>query len=457
MSVENLTIAAVVEEGSSAMRKLYAAGITAADFVLYDDEFKWIERRLIAKKTLNRRVFRQRFPDFEWALPREDIKDLASELREERAFEEVNTLVATLANDLRADNAVELANTARETLSRITRQHSPMSDVVVEDWQGHITDMKNAMKLAKMGKPVGIQTGISFLDHHWGGLLPGQSVLVLGRTGEGKSYKTTIFALNAKMQNAKVGVFTPEMSPHEVRCRLHTLASAIPEVQKAVGLDRSFRNRALLFKRGFNIKSYERFCRYFDEVMPGRIHILSGVHRREQMTVGYIEDRIVELGLDLVIIDPIYLLKPVRTYRDNPYAEIGSVAEAVEALSETYNIPVVMTNQAHRQGGAQGDAPHKDKSFGSDLPAQLADYVLGVKHISEENRMICRCTKSRFGQEFRYEMKLLPNTGVYDVLTPLSGNYFNGKDDDFDRELQDAIAESGGVKMPKKGSKSDDD
>jgi hypothetical protein len=28
------------------------------------------------------------------------------------------------------------------------------------------------------------------------------------------------------------------------------------------------------------------------------------------MTVGYVEDSIVELGLDLVIIDPIYLMKP---------------------------------------------------------------------------------------------------------------------------------------------------
>ena len=60
MSVEALTVAALIEEGPSAMRKLYSAGITAHDFISYDEEFRWIERRLVSRKTLNRRVFRQR-------------------------------------------------------------------------------------------------------------------------------------------------------------------------------------------------------------------------------------------------------------------------------------------------------------------------------------------------------------------------------------------------------------
>lgn len=439
MSVEALTVAAVVEDGAPALRTLYAAGVTSRDFPIYEEEFEWIEKRLSRRKTLNWRVFRQRFPDFEKVIPSEGVKDLAAELKEERAFEEVNALIATISERLEKDTALDLAVEAREALSVITRQHSPMSDFILEDWREDIEEMRRHMRAAKAGAPIGLKTGFIHLDHHLGGMLPGQTILVLGRTGEGKSLKVAAMGLNAKLQGGNVGIFTPELSKHEVKCRIHTLASARPEVQKAVGLERSFRNRALMFRRGFNLKSYQRFCEYF-ETLPGKMHLLSGTHRAEQMTVGYIEDRIVELALDLVIIDPIYLLRPVRVYKDNPYATIGSIAEAVERLAETYNIPIVVTNQAHRQGGAQGDAPHKDRSFGSDLPAQLSDYVLGVKHISDENKMICRCTKSRFGQEFRYEIDLYANTGVIRERTPLAGNYFNGKDADVDDdELREMV------------------
>lgn len=439
MSVEALTIASLVEDGAPALRALYSQGVTSQDFPIYSEEFEWVERRITRKKTINWRVFKQRFSDFDKVVPSESIKDLASELKEERAFEEVNALMSSMSERLEKDTALDLAVEAREILSRITRSHSPMSDALLEDWKDDIEELKRHIRLAKAGAPIGLKTGFAHLDHHWGGLLPGQSILVLGRTGEGKSLKTTAIALNAKLQGANVGLFSPELSKWEVKARVHTLASAKKDIQQAVGLERSFRNRALLFRQNVPVKKYERFCEYF-ESLPGKMHLLAGTHRAEQMTVGFIEDRIVELGLDLVVIDPIYLLKPVRVWKDNPYATVGSIAEAIEGLAERYNIPVLMTNQAHRQGGAQGDAPHKDRSFGSDLPAQLADYVLGVKHISDENRMICRCTKSRFGQEFRYEIDLYANTGVVRERTPLSGNYFNGHEDVDEEELREVVA-----------------
>lgn len=429
MSVENLLISVIVEDGAAVLRTLYANGISLADFPTWEEEFDWVEKRLARRRVLNRRVFRQRFPEFEWKLPKEPLKALIEELKEERAFEAVSALVKSMGERLEHDNAADLAAEAREHLTKITRMNTPMSDSVLEDWQDDVADMKRHMRLARGGAPVGIKTGFRHLDHHWGGFIEGQMICVLGRTGEGKSYKTATFALAAKLQRANVGYFTPELSRHEVKSRIHTLASAKQSIQKACGLERSFRNRSLLFKRGFNIKSYERFCQYFDEELPGRIHLLTGSHRGQKMTINYIEDRIMELGLDLVIIDPIYLVKPVRIYRDNPYATVGTIAEATEELAERHNVPIVITNQANRQG-AQGDAPHKDKSFGSDLPAQLSDYVLGVKHLSDENRMIVRCTKSRFGQEFRYEIDFFPNTGLIRELTPLKGSYLSDESED---------------------------
>jgi hypothetical protein len=96
MSVEAMTIAALVDEGSSALRTLYASGITEHDFPVYDEEFEWVTKRLARKKPINRRVFRAKFPDFEWMKPLDSVRDLAVELKEERAFDEANALLATL-------------------------------------------------------------------------------------------------------------------------------------------------------------------------------------------------------------------------------------------------------------------------------------------------------------------------------------------------------------------------
>jgi hypothetical protein len=436
MSVESLAIACLVEEGASALRTFYANGVTSSNFPIYDEEFEWIEKRLARKKTLNRRVFRQRFPDYEWAgIPKESPRDLAEGLKEERAFEEATTILNTLGERLERDNAVELLTEARERISAVTRQYAPMSSSVLEDWQDDVAEMRRYMQAAKAGAPVGLQSGFAHLDHNWGGLLPGQFIEILGRTGEGKSLKTYSMALNCKLQNANVGIFTPELSRHEVKCRVHTLCSAKPEVKKALGLERSFRNRALMFRRGFNLKSYQAFCQYFDEELPGRMHLLSGTGMSDQMSVGYIEDRIVELALDIVFIDPIYLLKPVRyTQEGTGWQEVVWTAEALHRLSEAYNVPIIFTNQSHMDG-LSGDAPGKEKSFGGKGMVHLCDHVLGVKHLSDEHRMICRCSKSRFGaSHFRYEIGLHANTGVIKELTPVKGSYFNGTDEDADED-----------------------
>ena len=414
MSVEALTITVLVKDGAAALRKLYSGGISRADFPIYEDEFTWIENRLGRRKTLNRRVFTERFPDFEWRMPKEPIEDLAQELKEERAFEEVNAILATLAEQVSKDNAVDMAMQMRDRLTMVTRKHMPLSDIDLDDWEPVVEEMRQGMILAKQGMSTGVLTGDPWLDHHLGGFLPGQFIEILGRTGEGKSYKMVAFGWHAKKQAKNVGIFSPEQNAHETRCRYHTLASADPMVKLDLGIKHSFRNRALMHRQGFNLKAYQRFCEYLRE-MPGQMHLLAGTGTKDQMGVGYIEDRIVELDLDLVLVDPIYLLKPVRYHREgNNWQETAWIAESLHVLSERYHVPIVFSNQAHEGDSlrAQADAPHKAGGFGSKTLNHLSDYVLGIKHVSQERRLIVRCSKSRFGQGFRYEVYFDANTGV---------------------------------------------
>jgi hypothetical protein len=439
LSVETAVVAGIVEEGVGGLRKLYQAGFSAKDFPAFEEEVEWIEQRTQNKKPVNPRIFRKKFQDFDWLPADERLQDLLDEFKNERAFIDLNELINSVVDDLEHDNAVEKAQFLSENISMITRAYSPVSDILMHSgWRDHMEEQRKLRALRKAGVPPGIPTDIKHLDHHWDGLVNGRMIVVLARPGEGKSMLIEKFAVAAGKRKYRTILFSPEMSPREHRCRYHTLASADPDVKEALGLERSFRNRALMNGIGYNIKSYQRFCEYLEEEY-GETILLTATHRGTKMTPGFIEARIADLSPDLVLIDPLYKLKAPRR-RNDGWQELSDVSDAVQDIAKKYNIPIVVTNQSHRQGGERGDAPHKDKSYNSDVPIQEADHVIGVKHLEDEDTMILRCTKSRFGRDFRFEMKFRPNTGAMYELTEPKGSYYNGKDENADEaELREAI------------------
>jgi hypothetical protein len=432
MSVEAAVVAGVAEEGIGGLRKLYQAGLSAEDFSTYEEEMSWIEDRAGRKRPINKRLFRRKFEDFEWLPSNERLKDLLDEFKQERAFIDLNELVTSVVQDLDYDNALEKAEFLRDNLSGITKFHNQSDVLLVGGWKEHIEEQKKLRALRKAGVPPGIPTDIKHFDFHWDGLVDGRMYVVLARPGEGKSYLGSKIEYAAIKRKYRVLKFSPEMNPREHRCRLHTIASADKDVQKTLGLEHSFRNRALMNGVGYNIKTYRKFCEWMEEEC-GEVILLTANNRGGKMTCGFIESKIEDIQPDLVIIDPIYDLRAPRR-RDSPVFEIADIADRIAQLTEHFNLPFFVSNQAHRQGGERGDAPHKDKSFNSDVPTQRGDYVIGIKNIEDENRMLLRCTKSRFGKDFRFEMKFYGNTGVMKELSDPKGNYYNGKDEDSDED-----------------------
>ncbi len=433
MSVEAHVIAAVVHEGVGGLRKLYQAGVSVQDFVTCEEEFQWIEDRATRRLPISRRLFMRKFPDFEMLPVDERLQDLLPDLKNERAFTEINALLDTLGEELEVENAVDKAQAARDILSQITRAHAPVSDhSLVSGWRDHYEEQQAIRKLRKAGTPPGIPTGLEWIDHHWDGLVDGRMIVCLGRPGEGKSFLTAKFAAHSIFEKYRVLMFSPEMNRREHLCRIHTLLSAYPQVKKSLGLEHSFRNRALMRGVGYNMKTYKRFMEWM-EGECGEIVLMTNTHRRTRMTPSFIEAKIADVAPDLVIIDPIYKLHASK-HRKSRIEELSDISDAIQDMAEAFNIPIVVTNQAHRQQTQREDAPHKDSSFNSDVPIQEADHVIGVKNMSEEKRMILRCSKSRFGHDFKFEVQFHPNTGVMREIDAPTGSYMNGKDDDFDED-----------------------
>jgi replicative DNA helicase len=444
VSVEAFVIAELVEEGSP--KRAFQEGITERDFDLHDEEFAWIVERYEKRKPVSVRLFKKKFPDFDFVRSDEKLTDLIEELKNERAYIAISTAIDDILageDPMDNENALDKAAHLREILSDVLRAHSAASDALIfGDIGGHLKHMKQLQALRENGEVPGIPTGINHIDFHCGGLQKESTTVVLGRPGDAKSMFLAKFAVEATWAGYRVGLFSPEMTEHQHRCRIATLLSAKEEVQQACGLKNAFRNRALKDGVGYNYKQYKRFLEWCQKELPGgEIALFTPKYRREKMTPQYIEGRTQDLGLDLVIVDPIYKLKSPRK-RVSRWEELGEIVDSLTDLAHTHNIPVVMSNQAGRAlVGAREHAPSKDSSYGSDAPAHEGEVVLGVKHYSEERTLKVNCSKNRHGETFKFTMAFFPNIGRMADVTPIKGDYLNGYDADKAKELLKELRE----------------
>lgn len=427
MSVESLVISEIVREGSP--RKAFQSGMSISDFEMYDEEMKWICEQYERRRPITVRRFKARFPEFEILSTRERLQDLLEDFKQERAFVSVSSALDEISATLEVDNAVEKALQLREILQEVIKSHSPASDVMLKSWQGHYEEMKRLQSIRDAGDSPGIPTGFKHLDFHWGGLQGGNLYVPLGRPGDGKSYFLAKLAVSAMLDGRRVGFFSPEMNEFQHRCRISTLLSADKWVQEQCGLAHSFRNRALMDGHNYNIKAYRRFLEFVEEEIKGEICLFTQKWRRQKMSAAYIEGRVEELGLDLVIVDPLYKLK-APSKRQLRHEELGEIVDQVQSIAEGFNIPIVLTNQAGRALVNKGSVPDKDSSHGSDAPIQEADYVVGVKYYEDEGVMTVRGSKSRYGKVFKFDVRFNPNTGFMEETTDPEGSYYNGKYDD---------------------------
>lgn len=421
MSVEALVIAALVDEGSP--KRAFQAGVEEDHFEIYEEEYAWIVSRAERRKPINARLFKDSFPDFDFILSTEPLSELLEELKQERAYVAVHSAIENVlyqSEPMDKENALEKALAMREILGDILKTHAPQSDVEIKSgWEGAYLRAKHLSTLSLAGESSGIPTKITHFDTHFGGLQPETTYLFLGRPGDAKSFTLGKFATEGAWAGYRMGFFSPEMTQHQHECRFHTLLSAKPEVREACGLKDVFPNRSLRAGTGFNLKEYKRFLQWLEKEMKGEICLFTQKYRREKMSLAYIESRIEDLALDAVIIDPIYKLSAPRK-RGSRWEELGEIVDRLVDLSHSYNIPIVMSNQATRSlVGKKDSAPTKDSSFGADSPVQEANCVIGVKHYSEERIMKYRCDKNRDGEQFTFTAKFHPNIGVLEDITPV--------------------------------------
>lgn len=418
MTVEPLVLAAIIEDGS--LKEAYREGVGRNNFEVFEEEYDWIEKRYERKKPINKRVFLQRFPDFDFFVPSEDLKALIDELKNEGAFSKVNAMVESISQTLTTENAIDIAEHCREILTDVLRTHQKHSDISLKDFRDYYEGIRQHRIAIRAGEPhvLGMPTSIPSIDFNWDGLIPGRLIGVLSRPGHAKSFFVAWLAWQAIKNGWRIGLFSPEMSRDEHIARVHTLASAEKEIQEACGLTESFRNNDLNRKTGFDLKAYKRFMEYF-ESLPGNCYLFTKQYRISAMTIPYVATRIEDLGLQGVMADPLSKLATLKN-RESPVWEMRDKVDAFQELAEEHNLWAIATNWSRRDAiGKKDEPPGEGSSYGSDALEQEADHVITLRYNEDDHELQMRCTKSRFSAKaFRVNLTFRPNTGTFREESP---------------------------------------
>lgn len=196
---------------------------------------------------------------------------------------------------------------------------------------------------------VGLATGFTDLDEMTRGLVPSNLIIIAGRPGMGK----TSLALNiaehvAIREKRAVGLFSLEMSNHELALRVISSESGVP-----FGPMRS----GHLSQRQWNkvvetVRTASSAALFIDDsANPTMLEIASKARRLKA-----------EQDLGLIIVDYLQLMQAGGRY-ENRNLEISAITRGLKQLAKELNLPVIALSQLSRNPERRG----------SDRRPQLAD------------------------------------------------------------------------------------
>jgi replicative DNA helicase len=317
----------------------------------------------------------------------------------------IDTYELTL-DDIRQGHSNKAVEKIYNTISQI---NTKKQDVIV-DVAASALQRFDAYQCAK-NQPIGVPTGIMRLDHNYGGLKPGELVVVIAATGVGKSTFLQNVAVNAWVKGYKVVLVTLEISSDDVLDRIYSSLTQIPYSK--------------FIMHDMTPSEEEIYKNKLVEVHKNNKGYLRVVDIARGCTPLVLESTIYNLlpSADLIIIDYMgEMVSPRR--RDKDWEEQGEIALHLKQLARQWKIPVLTAVQTRREG-SRGSFDITDISR-SWLIANRADLCIGLIRIGE-SEVLTKVLKARRGQRFRFKLqfdfsRMTIRDMVMDNFAPLSAN-----------------------------------
>lgn len=238
----------------------------------------------------------------------------------------------------------------------------------------------------------GIPSGWKALDNLTGGFHPAEYILVIAKSGSGKSMSLINWANHASSMGYNVVYVSMEMPHRIIRLRQLALESGIP-----------FMNLKLQTLTAEEVNKQEFVLRNVIGTREGKLHIIDV----PKCTVGLIEAQLRQLQqnlkIDIVFIDYLSLLKPEAHVKSRSGWEIASeISNNLRELARTLKIPVASAMQVNAGGmekTSEDDLELEDIAISKRI-ADPADLVVGViwdkgKDINKMKLCVPKCRNGR--------------------------------------------------------------
>lgn len=255
-----------------------------------------------------------------------------------RAAEKIAELAYDESNDVNevVDRAEQIIFGVSE--SRIHRDLTPISTIMAD-----VVDQIDFLA-RNQNRLMGVPTGFVMLDKMLGGFQKSDLIIVAGRPGMGKSSLGLSIAQNAaRRYNARVAVFSLEMSNEQMVQRLLSVESAIDSHRLRMG-QISEDEWPILLEAANTLAASNIFI----DDTPGA----SVMEIRTKARRLYAEH-----GTDLILVDYMQLMSGGgRNSRgENRQQEISYISRSLKELARELNVPVIALSQLSRAVESRAD------------------------------------------------------------------------------------------------------
>lgn len=254
------------------------------------------------------------------------------------AAEKIAELAYDESNDVNevVDRAEQIIFGVSE--SRIHRDLTPISTIMAD-----VVDQIDFLA-RNQNRLMGVPTGFVMLDKMLGGFQKSDLIIVAGRPGMGKSSLGLSIAQNAaRRYNARVAVFSLEMSNEQMVQRLLSVESAIDNHRLRMG--QIYEDEWPILLEAANTLAASNI---FIDDTPGA----SVMEIRTKARRLYAEH-----GIDLILVDYMQLMSGGgRNSRgENRQQEISYISRSLKELARELNVPVIALSQLSRAVESRAD------------------------------------------------------------------------------------------------------
>lgn len=293
------------------------------------------------------------------------------------------------------DRAVEAAGRIRTIVDEMSSTNFAADDDMGSDFDDAEHHHQDSSKFK-------VKSGFETIDHMLGGGFDiATLIVIMGMTNAGKSLWMQNFASRSADLGYNVLYITLEMSERKVMKRMGSMRLKIP----INDYDEVSKDPDLIRKKIKNIGNTNSPNSLFDKVEAGKIFVKFWA--AGTATIADFDNYVQKLQqrrgvkIDLIVVDYIALIAPVKGVSDSLYTKGKAAAEGLRALASKYNCPVITGVQVA-----------KDAWSASDITLESVP----------ESKAICECCDVFFAIIRTEEMKRL-NLYRFKLLKQRDGDF----------------------------------